>query len=194
MSYPTKYPYSEYLDLPTDKDLGLDLATFCHGEAQDLKDGRMMLAAGLVGTDMIKLAKAVFRIPGVDPKIREFIVLRIAHHVGGVNPWLPNLRMLENLQATDAEIKGIMADGAVTGMDEEASLIMQACDEMTLKGCIRDPTLKAMKERYDRNTVCKYILVLAWYNMFNRYVVSTRVPLESAEEVNEKIGTSTRPA
>jgi hypothetical protein len=153
-----------------------------------------MLASGLVGTDMIKLAKSVFRIPGVDPKIREFIVLRIAKHVGGVNPWGPNLRMLENLKATEAEVKGILSDGPVTGMDDEASLIMQACDELTLKGCIQDPTMKRMKESYDRDTICKYVLTLSWYNMFNRYVVSTRVPLENEEEITEKIGVSTRPA
>ncbi|KAF4629520.1 hypothetical protein G7Y89_g8627 [Cudoniella acicularis] len=40
--------------------LGIDLANFCHDEAQNLHDGRMMLGAGLVGEDMIKLAKAVF--------------------------------------------------------------------------------------------------------------------------------------
>ncbi|KAJ4663363.1 hypothetical protein HRR95_009302 [Exophiala dermatitidis] len=153
-----------------------------------------MLAAGLVGTDMIKLAKSVFRIPGVNPKIREFIVLRVAKHVGGVNPWGPNLRMLENLDATEAEVQGILSDGPVTGMDEESSLIMRACDELTLQGCIQDPTMKRMKERYDRDTICKYVLTLSWYNMFNRYVVSTRVPLENQAEIDEKIGRSTRPA
>ncbi|EHY61236.1 hypothetical protein HRR83_009579 [Exophiala dermatitidis] len=192
--YPTSYPYAEYLDLPTDEELGVDLANFCHDEARNLKDGRMMLAAGLVGTDMIKLAKSVFRIPGVNPKIREFIVLRVAKHVGGVNPWGPNLRMLENLDATEAEVQGILSDGPVTGMDEESSLIMRACDELTLQGCIQDPTMKRMKERYDRDTICKYVLTLSWYNMFNRYVVSTRVPLENQAEIDEKIGRSTRPA
>jgi hypothetical protein len=51
MSYPTKYPQKEFLKLPTDAELGIDLANFCHGEAQNLNDGRMMLGAGLVGTD-----------------------------------------------------------------------------------------------------------------------------------------------
>ncbi len=38
--YPTSYPYTEYLDLPTDEELGVDLANFCHDEARNLKDGR----------------------------------------------------------------------------------------------------------------------------------------------------------
>lgn len=189
-----EYPYKEFLHLPTNEELGQDLASFCHEDARNLKDGRMMLGAGLVGTDMIKLAKSVFRIPGVDPKIREFIVLRVAKHVGSVNPWGPNIRMLENLGATMAEIEGIQADGPVTGLDEEGTLIMQACDEVTLKGVIQDPTLAKMKKRYDNQTVLKYILVLCWYNMFNRYVTSTRVPKESPEEIDNKIGRSTRPA
>ena len=194
MSYPTQYTQKEFVHLPSDEELGLDLSNFCHHEAQNLKDGRMMLSAGLVGTDMIKLAKAVFRIPHVDPKIREFICLRICKHVGGVNPWGPNFRMLENLGATEAEKEGLENDGPVTGMDEEATLIMQACDELTLKGCIADPTLAAMKKRYDNQTVVKYILVLSWYNMFNRFTVSTRVPVESSSEIDEKIGKSKLPA
>jgi hypothetical protein len=49
MSYPTKYPRTEFLKLPTDAELGIDLANFCHGEAQNLNDSRMVLGAGLVG-------------------------------------------------------------------------------------------------------------------------------------------------
>ncbi|KAJ9131067.1 hypothetical protein NKR23_g11891 [Pleurostoma richardsiae] len=75
--------------------------------------------------------------------------------------------MLKNLGATEAEVKGLLSDGPVTGMDKEASLVMQACDEITLKGAIQDPTMKRMKEK---------------------------VPLESEEEIDEKIGRSTRPA
>jgi len=188
MSYPTKYPPKEFFILPSDADLDVDLANFRHGEAQNLKDGRMMLAAILVGTDMIKLPKAVFRIPGVNPKIREFIFVRICKHVGGINPSGPNLRLLDNLGATKEEIEGLKSDGLVAGMDEEASLVMRAYGELTLKGRVGDKALRRMNERYDEQTVIKHILVCSWYNMFNRFTVSTRVPVESERDIDEKIG------
>ncbi|KAH6662792.1 hypothetical protein B0J14DRAFT_631063 [Halenospora varia] len=150
MSYPTQYPYKEYLHLPTSEDPGPELATPKHKT----------------------------------PTTR----------VGGVNPWGPNLLMLANLNATEAEIKGLQNDGPITGMDGEATLIMKACDELTLKGCVRDDTLVTMKKRFGDQTVIKYILVLSWYNMFKRFAVSTRVLVENNEEVDEKIGKSTLPA
>jgi hypothetical protein len=143
---------------------------------------------------VIKLTKSIFRIPGMPPKTRELICLRICKHVGGINPWGPNLRILSNLGATEAEIAGLKKDGPVTGMSEEATLIMKACDELTLKGYVEDETLKAMKAKWDEQMVIKYILVMRWYNMFNRFTVSRRVPVESEKDIDEKIGRSTLPA
>jgi hypothetical protein len=102
--------------------------------------------------------------------------------------------MLSNLGATEVEIVELKKDSPVAGMSEEATLIMKACDEWTLKGCVEDETLKAMKAKWDEQMMIKYILVMRWYNMFNRFTVSTRVPVESEKDIDEKIGRSTLPA
>lgn len=194
MSHLAEYPYEVTIPLPTDDQIGQENAKYLKEFGQNYKDGRMMLYAGPAGKEMIAMARAVFRIEDVEPKIREFICLRICKLVGGVNPWGPNIRMLENLGATKAEIEGIQNDGAVSGLDEEATLMMQACDELTTKGAIQDPTLRKLKDRYHDGLICKYILTMCWYNMFNRYLASTRVPKESDLEVEEKVGNSTLPA
>jgi hypothetical protein len=59
---------------------------------------------------------------------------------------------------------------------------------------VEDETLKAMKAKWDEQMMIKYILVMRWYNMFNRFTVSTRVPVESEKDIDEKIGRSTLPA
>ena len=153
-----------------------------------------MLGTGPAGQAMIELARAVFRIEGVDPKLREFICLRVCKLAGGVNPWGPDLRMLENLKASPDEAEGLQNDGPVTGMDEEASPIMRACDGLTVKGAIQGPTLGEMKVRYGEEICRKYILVMCWYNMFNHFLVGTRVPAETDQEVIEKVGDKTMPA
>lgn len=190
----TAYSFSEFIPLPADEEIGLEQAKYLKEFGANYKDGRMMLGAGPVGRPMIELARAVFRIEGVDPKLREFICLRICKLVGGVNPWGPNLLMLHNLGAPAAEIDGIQNDGPVTGLDEEGTLIMQACDELTTIGAIQDLTLGAMRRRYTDELCRKYILVMSWYNMFNRFLVSTRVPSETEQEIAEKVGTHTMPA
>ncbi|AQS89088.1 hypothetical protein AA103196_0203 [Ameyamaea chiangmaiensis NBRC 103196] len=194
MSHLTEYPFKIAIPLPTDADIGAEMATYLREKGQNYKDGRMMLGAGSLGVPIIELARAVFRVDGVDPKLREFICLRICKLLGGVNPWGPNLRMLDNLNASTAEKEGIQNDGPVTGMDEEAQLIIQATEELTLKGAISDPVLEAMRNRYSDEICRKYIAVMCWYNFFNRYLISTRVPAETDEEVIEKVGDKTMPA
>ncbi|WP_168711643.1 hypothetical protein [Sphingomonas sp. PAMC26645] len=154
----------------------------------------MMLGAGSLGVPIVELARAVFRVEGVDPKIREFIVLRICKLLGGVNPWGPNLRMLDNLHASEAEKEGIQNDGPVTGVDDEAKLILTATEELTLTGAVSDASLQAMRDRYSDETCRKYIAVMCWYNFFNRYLISTRVPAETEQEVIDKVGDNTMPA
>jgi len=194
MPHLTEYPYSVFIPLPTDGQLGPDMTKYLKEKAANWKDGRMMLGAGPAGRAMIELARSVFRIEGVNEKYRQFINLRICKLVGGVNPWDPNIKMLENLKASKQEIDGVQADGPVTGLDEDAALIMRACEELTSMGAIQDPSLAKMKERFGDTLTLRYILVMCWYNMFNRFLVSTRVPKETAEEVAQKVGDKTLPA
>ncbi|HEY9305195.1 MAG TPA: hypothetical protein VIO95_12965, partial [Mycobacterium sp.] len=122
------------------------------------------------------------------------ICLRIAKLLGGVNPWGPNLRMLDNLGATDAEKQGIQNDGAVTGLDDDATLVMLATEQITSNIGLQDTTLAALKERFGDDLTRRYIAVICWYNMFNRFLVSTRVPTESEQEIIDKVGDQTLPA
>ena len=124
-----------------------------------------MMGAGSAGKPMINLAAAIFRAEGVAPKIREFVTLRTCKLIGGVNPWGPDLRMLQNLKATPQEIGEIQNDSPVTGVDEEAALIMQACDEVTLNGAVQDPTLAKMRAKYNDQVCRAYLAVTCWYNL-----------------------------
>jgi hypothetical protein len=194
MPHLDSYPFDVTIPLPTDEELGPEAVKYLHEFGRNYKDGRMMLGTGIVGKPMIELARSVFRVEGVDPKIREFVVLRIAKLLGGVNPWGPNLRMLDNLGASDAEKEAIQADGPVAGLDEDATLIMRATEEITVGAGLQDPTLRAMIDRFGNDVARRYIVVICWYNMFNRFLIATRVPAESEQEIVEKVGDQTMPA
>lgn len=188
------YPFTESIPLPKDDELAPQTVAYLHDFGPNYKDGRMMLGTGGIGRPLIELARAVFRVEGVDPKIREFICLRIAKLLGGVNPWGPNLRMLDNLGATDAEKQGIQNDGPVTGLDDDATLLMLATEQITSNTGLQDATLAALKERFGDDLTHRYIAVICWYNMFNRFLVSTRVPAESEQEIIDKVADQTLPA
>jgi hypothetical protein len=194
MPHLESYPFDVAIPLPTDDELGPEAVAYLHEFGRNYKDGRMMLGTGIVGKPMIELARSVFRVDGVDPKIRQFINQRITKLLGGVNPWGPNLRMLDNLGATAAEKEAIQAGGPVTGLDEDATLVVRATEEITSDRGMQDPTLRALIERFGNDVARRYIVVICWYNMFNRFLIATRVPAESEQEVIEKVGDQTLPA
>lgn len=193
MSHPTSYNASVIIPEPTDKELGLLRATEVKTIGHGLKDGRMMAGMGDLFVPTAALAASVFRAKGVDPKLREFICLRTAKLMNCPHPWDPNVRLAANTGASPAEILALEADGPVTGLDEEALLIVRAVDEITLSGTLTDTTLGELRARYNDEMCRKYILVMSWYNLFTRFCNGCRVGLENPQEVVSKIGSRLNP-
>ena len=182
---PLSYSSSEAIPLPSDHDLG-----FLHAQAVKLS-GDLNVSRTLAGTGNLFLpaaafVKALFSTGGIDPKIRELIVLRSAKLLDCPYEWQANAAMAKNAGCTPTEIDAMASDGPVTGLGEEITLILSAVDELTKDATLTDETLAAMRARYDDELVRKYLLMIGWFNLLSRFLNGCRVPLESGDKIGGK--------
>ncbi len=158
----------------------------------------------------IGLGKAIFETQGVDPKLREMIILRAASVLNAPYEWQANAQMAKNAGLSSREIDAAGSDGPVAGINPEYVLVCKATDEMSKSGTLRDETLSELLNRYEireiRDTEIpryrdtgdtrygdtitrKLVLMIAWFNLLSRFLNGCRVPLETTD----KIGAGTSP-
>ena len=137
----------------------------------------------------VGLVKAIFETQGVDPKLREMIILRAAAVLNAPYEWQANTQMAKNAGLSSNEIDAAASDGPVAGINPEYVLICKATDEMSKNGTLRDETLSELLNRYGDTITRKLVLMIAWFNLLSRFLNVCRVPLETTD----KIGASTSP-
>ena len=181
------------IPLPSDTELGPEMAAQVNGQGKNLNDIRMVAGTGELGKPIGALAGTIFRLSGIDAKLRQFIVLRVATLLNCPNLLGPNEQMARNLGASVGELEALRSDSPVKGLDDNGTLIMLATDELTTEGTLADKTLASLLGRYDNEVCRKYIMVICYYNMFARFFNGTRIPGESEEDISKKVGTRTLP-
>jgi alkylhydroperoxidase family enzyme len=137
----------------------------------------------------IGLVKAIFNAQGIDPRMREMIILRAATVLDSPYEWQANTQMAKNVGLTPMEINAAASDGPVAGIDPEYVLVSKATDELTKTGTLRDETVSELLDKYGESISRKIILMIAWFNLLSRFLNGCRVPLETTD----KIGTGTSP-
>ena len=137
----------------------------------------------------IVLVKAIFQTQGIDPKLREMIILRAATVLDAPYEWQANTQMAKNAGLSSQEIDAAASDGPVTGIDPEYVLVCKATDELSESGTLRDETLSELLKKYGDTITRKLVLMIAWFNLLSRFLNGCRVPLETTD----KIGTGTSP-
>jgi alkylhydroperoxidase family enzyme len=137
----------------------------------------------------IGLVKAIFQTQGIDPKLREMIILRAATVLNAPYEWQANTQMARNTGLTSEEIDAAGSDGPVTGVNPDYVLVCKATDELSKSGTLRDETLSELLKRYGDTVTRKLVLMIAWFNLLSRFLNGCRVPLETGD----KIGAGTSP-
>src|SRR5665811_142094 len=89
-------------------------------------------------TDLIN---ALFHDGKIDPKLREFMYLRIAIKYGLLYEYRHNLLFSEQLGVTPAEIAALAVDGEVDGLSDDGNLVCKAAEEITENFSTSDETL-----------------------------------------------------
>jgi alkylhydroperoxidase family enzyme len=137
----------------------------------------------------IGLVKAIFRTQGIDPKLREMIILRAATVLDAPYEWQANTQMAKNAGLSSKEIDAAGSEGPVAGISPEYVLVCKATDELSETGTLRDETLSELLMKYGDTITRKLVLMSAWFNLLSRFLNGCRVPLETTD----KIGTQTSP-
>lgn len=162
--------------LPTDADLHPDIVKRLH-ELPPLNNLRMFANVPQCFVSITSLIDQLFHRGRIDPKLREYMYLRIASRHKLYYEYRHNLHFCQNLGITDAEIAALIS-GEVEQLSEDGRLVCKAAEEITSNISVSDETLEALLQRFGTEGTSEIILLVAWFNLLIRYVESTRVPYE----------------
>jgi alkylhydroperoxidase family enzyme len=188
MAYPTAYTSTVAIPLPSDQ-VVRQIIGKSYDPGKTLNVLKMFAGTEDMFEATIGLVKAVFQAKGVDPKIREMIILRAAKVLNAPYEAQANVRMAENAGLSPAEIDAAASDGPVSGINPEYILVCTATDELSKGGTLRDETLSELLDRYGETISRKIVLMIGWFNLLSLFLNGCRVPLETTD----KIGTKTSP-
>jgi alkylhydroperoxidase family enzyme len=104
------------------------------------------------------------------PRIREQVILRVAHRRGCTYEWLHHVEMAKKLGLTDADIEAVQSGDAT---DEFNRALLHVVDELDEKTNVSDQTWAALGERLDERqrmdlifTVGNYVALAMALNTF----------------------------
>jgi alkylhydroperoxidase family enzyme len=185
MTYPTNYQSSVAIPLPDD-----DLIGRVIGDSYD-PNTALNVVKMFAGTEdmfgaIAGLVKAVFSAEGIDPKLRQIIILRAAKVLNAPYEWQANVPMSLNNGLTQVEIDAAAADGPVVGIGSDYVLVCRATDEMSKSGTLTDTTLQALRGRFGDVLARKFVLIIAWFNLLSLFLNGCRVPLETTDKIGSK--------
>jgi alkylhydroperoxidase family enzyme len=105
------------------------------------------------------LINALFHEGKIEPKLREYMYLRIAAKYGLLYEYRHNLLFAEQLGMDAADITAVTSDGPVEGLGDDGDLVCKAAEEITANISISDETLKALLDRFGTEGACEIILL-----------------------------------
>ena len=126
-------------------------------------------------TDLIN---ELFNKGTIDPKLREFMYLRIAIKYAVLYEYRHNMVFAQQLGITPAEIEALHTDGLVNGLGDDGNLVCRAAEEITETFSVSDQALAGLLDRFGQEGASEIILLVSWFNMLIRYVELTRTPYE----------------
>ena len=185
MAGPGPYNYSINVPLPSDEDIRRVIGDFYE------PDKALNVVKMFAGTEdmygaTVGLVKAVFAAKGVDPKLRQAIILRAATTLNVPYEWQANVPMSRNNGLTEQEIQSIGTPGEVQGLKPDLALICKATDEMSTQGTLTDDTLRLLLSAHEETITRKLILMISWFNLLSLFLNGCRVPMETIDKIGSK--------
>ena len=185
MPGPTPYHYDVWMPLPSD-DKVREVLGPSYDPAKALNVVKMFAGCEDMCSATLGLVKAVFAAAGIDPRLRQSILLRAATVLNVPYEWQANVPMSRNNGLTEAEIDAIGTPGPVEGLSSECVLICAATDEMSTTGTLTDKTLRSLLDSHGEVITRKLVLMIAWFNLLSLFLNGCRVPMEATDKIGSK--------
>jgi alkylhydroperoxidase family enzyme len=186
MSHPINYASKVSIPLPSDIAIEKIIGS-TYDPARTLNVLKMFAGTEDMYEALIGLVSAVFRTEGIDPRMREMIILRAAKILNSPYEWQANAKMAANAGLSVQEIKAAASDGPVLDINPDYVLICRATDELSsTSATLSDDTLTALLERYGDTLTRKFVLLITWFNLLSRFLNGCRVPLETTDKIGHR--------
>jgi alkylhydroperoxidase family enzyme len=188
MAYPTTYTSTVAIPLPSEETVQRMFGK-SYDPGKTLNVLKMFAGTGDLCEATMGIVKAMFAAKGIDPKLREMIILRAAKVLDAPYEAQANVVMAKNAGLSAAEIDAAATEGPVSGIEPEYILVCRATDELSKNGTLHDETLRELLNKYGETISRKIVLMIGWFTMLSLFLNGCRVPLETTD----KVGTRTSP-
>ena len=185
MAGPNPYSSRVSIPLPPDDEVRMVLGED-YDPAKALNVVKMFAGTGDMCAATLGLVRAIFATEGIDPKLRQAIILRAAAVLDAPYEWQANVPMSRNNGLSDAEIERIGTPGPVSGIPQDRALICTATDEMCSDGSLSDETLGQLLDAHGNTNTRKLVLMIAWFNLLSLFLNGCRVPMETVDKIGPK--------
>ncbi len=144
---------------------------------------KMFAGTGDLFTATNGLTQAIFQAQDVDAKMRELIIVRTAKVTNCAYALQVGAVLAKNTGLSVQEVEAALGDDPVAGINPDYVLLCQAVDELAIQATLSDETLRQLQSRYDDTLCRKYVLMLSWFNLVNRFENGCRVPFEAPAKI-----------
>ncbi len=148
-----------------------------------------LAAAGDLAGPAIALMRAVFACTAANARLREAMIVRTAVRLNCAYAVRASTRIALNGGLSKPEVAALNAHGPVAEIDPDIVLIARMADDIADRATLGEDLLEVTIQRWGVDDTRKFILMLGWFNLVNRYESACRVPMDS----DEKLGRSSGP-
>ncbi len=137
---------------------------------------RLLLADPQLAAGVSSLLIALVGGDGLDPRLRELAILRVAWGRRSTYEWTQHWHIATALGVDGADLAALRGDPSRLGPLEQA--LVRAADEVTASGQVSAPTLATLRRSLDEREVLLLVAVLAAWSMVAIVLETFGVPLE----------------
>jgi hypothetical protein len=117
----------------------------------------------------------------LDPKLREFAILRIMWRCGQAFEWGNHYRLARQAGVVREEVLAIRTPNPDRDLRGPVAVVVRAADDVVDAGCLGEDTMAAVRDLFrERTLLDEFLYLLGGYRMFAMVSASKREPRSSS--------------
>ena len=166
------------------------------GGARVLNMYRAVAHSPAAGEAFIRLGATLLRKTKLSPKLRELVILRIAHLCGSEYEWRQHVPVALELGVTQEHIDAIPTWQASRTFSDPERAALKFTDEVTQNVTVRDETFQSLRRFFDEQEIVELTLANAYWGAVARVLVALQVDVDvqSMGSAEELMGRRQRPS